>query len=283
MSRKLNCYTKFKKGIKKLKMDILLKSESELEKMRVAGRLAAQVLEMIEPHVQPGVSTLELDEIMQHYIEDEEHAISACLGYQGYPKCTCISINEEVCHGIPSPSRRLRRGDIVNIDVTVIKDRYHGDTSRMFIVGGETTPLCKKLCQCSQEALYAAIRAVGPGRNLTIVGETISPIAKRYGFSIVQDYCGHGIGTGFHESPQVLHYRNNLSVILEPGMTFTIEPMINAGTHKCSVNHKNGWTVTTKDKMPSAQYEHTIAITADGVEVLTLRQDEDFPRILKTV
>lgn len=264
-------------------MDILLKSESELEKMRNAGRLAAKVLEMIEPHVVPGVTTLQLDEIMQDFIENKEQAISACLGYNGYPKCTCISVNEEVCHGIPSPSRRLKKGDIVNVDVTVIKDGYHGDTSKMFIVGGETSPVGKKLCQCSQEALYAAIRAVGPGKNLTIVGDTISPIAKKYNFSIVRDYCGHGIGHGFHESPQVLHYPNNLSVMLQPGMTFTIEPMINAGTHKCVVNRKNGWTVTTKDKLPSAQYEHTIAITPTGVEVLTLREDEDFPRILTTV
>lgn len=264
-------------------MDIVLKSESEIEKMRVAGRLAAQVLEMIAPHVVPGVTTLQLDQIMQEYIEKDEQAISACLGYNGYPRCTCISINEEVCHGIPSPTRRLHQGDIVNIDVTVIKDHFHGDTSKMFIVGGETTPQRRKLCQCSLESMYAAIRAVGPGRSLTIVGDTIGPIAKRYGFSIVRDYCGHGIGTGFHENPQVLHYPNNMSVLLQPGMTFTIEPMINAGTHKCVVNRKNGWTVTTRDKQPSAQYEHTIAITNDGVEVLTLREEEDFPRVLKTV
>ncbi len=264
-------------------LEIILKSPSEIEKMRTAGRLAAQVLEMIAPHVKPGVSTLELDQIMQDYIEKEEQAISACLGYHGYPRCTCISVNEEVCHGIPSPSHHLREGDIANIDVTVIKDGFHGDTSMMFIVGAKTVPLRQRLCQCAQEALYAAIRAMGPGRNLMDVGNTIAPIAHKYGFSIVRDYCGHGIGQGFHEDPQVLHYPNDLSVRLEPGMTFTIEPMINAGTWKCRVNPKNGWTVTTRDKMPSAQYEHTILITEDGVEVLTLREHEDFPRYLKTI
>ena len=264
-------------------MEIILKSPSEIEKMRVAGALAAKVLEMIGPYVKPGVTTLELDEIMQDFIENKEHAISACLNYHGYPKCTCISINEEVCHGIPSPARRLHEGDIVNIDVTVIKDGFHGDTSKMFIVGHDTTPQRRSLCRCAQESLYAGIRAVGPGRNLRDIGKAITPIADRCGFSIVRDYCGHGIGRGFHEDPQVLHYYNDLSVILEPGMTFTIEPMINAGTYKCRVNHKNGWTVTTKDKLPSAQWEHTVLITDGGVEVLTLRAEEDFPRILKTV
>ncbi len=263
-------------------MEITLKSPAEIEGMRVAGRLAAQVLEMIKPHVKAGVSTLQLDEIMQDYIENEQHAISACLGYHGYPRCTCISVNEEVCHGIPSPARHLHPGDIVNIDVTVIKDGFHGDTSMMFIIGGTTTTMARNLCHCAQESLYAGIKAVGPGRNLTAVGAAISKIVRPYGFSIVRDYCGHGIGRGFHEDPQVLHYPNDASVILEPGMTFTIEPMINGGTYKCKVNNKNGWTVTTRDKLPSAQYEHTILITEDGVEVLTLREGENFPRYLRT-
>ncbi|MBU3826620.1 MAG: type I methionyl aminopeptidase [Candidatus Anaerobiospirillum merdipullorum] len=265
------------------KLEIILKSPSEIEKMRVAGRLAGQVLEMIAPYVKPGISTLELDEIMRDYIENKEQAISACFNYQGYPRYTCISVNEEVCHGIPSPAHHLREGDIVNIDVTVIKEGFHGDTSMMFIVGDKTTPLRQRVCQCAQESMYAAIRAVGPGRNLQIVGQTIAPLAHKYGFSIVRDYTGHGIGQGFHEDPPVFHHVNHVSVILEPGMTFTIEPMINAGTWKCRVNHKNGWTVTTRDKMPSAQYEHTVLITDDGVEVLTLREHEDFPRILHTV
>lgn len=262
-------------------LEIILKSPAEIEKMRVAGELAAKVLDFIGPYVKPGVTTLELDDLCQDFIVNKEHAISACLGYQGYPKCTCISVNEEVCHGIPSAMRKLHKGDIVNIDVTVIKDKFHGDTSKMFIVGHETTPLCRNLCKCAQEAMYAGIRAVHPGANLTDIGDAIYKVVKPYGFSIVRDYCGHGIGTGFHEDPQVLHYPNDLSVILEPGMTFTIEPMINAGTWQCRVNRKNGWTVTTRDKMPSAQYEHTILVTPEGCEVLTLRDEEDFPRYVK--
>lgn len=260
-------------------MNIELKSPSQIEKMRVAGKLAADVLTMITPYVKPGVSTEELDDICLDYIENTQHAISACLGYMGYPKATCISINEVVCHGIPS-HKKLHEGDIVNIDITVIKDGYHGDTSMMFIVGGKTYPRNENLCKCAQESLYEAIKVVRPGANLTEIGSTIQKIADRYDFSIVRDYCGHGLGLKFHEDPQVLHYRNDLNCILEPGMTFTIEPMINAGTWKCKVNRKDGWTVTTADKQPSAQYEHTILVTDNGCEVLTLREDEDFPRII---
>lgn len=261
-------------------MEISLKSPSEIEKMRVAGRLAAEVLEMIEPYVVPGVTTQELDDRMLDYIENVEHAISADLGYEGYPKATCISVNEVVCHGIPGP-HRLHEGDIVNIDITVIKDKYYGDTSKMFIVGGHTSPRNVQLCKCAQESMYEAIKTVRPGSNLADIGAAIQKVADRYHFSIVRDYCGHGIGSGFHEDPQVLHYKNNLKLLLEPGMTFTIEPMINAGTWKCKVNRKDGWTVTTADHQPSAQYEHTLLVTEDGVEVLTLRKDEDFPRIIR--
>lgn len=259
-----------------LDMNITIKSPEEIEKMRVAGRLAAEVLEMIEPHVVAGVSTQELDDLMLDYIENTQHAISACLGYHGYPKCTCISINEVVCHGIPG-SKRLRKGDIVNIDVTVIKDGYHGDTSRMFIIDG-TSPRNMELCKCSLQSLYESIKVVRPGGNLTEIGSTIQKIADKAGFSIVRDFCGHGLGRVFHEEPTVLHFKNNLNVTLEPGMTFTIEPMINAGTYKCHVSPKDGWTVTTADKLPSAQYEHTILVTDDGCEVLTLRKDENFER-----
>ena len=259
-------------------MDITLKSPSEIEKMRVVGAATARVLEMIEPYIVPGVTTDELDKIMNDYIEQKENAISADLGYQGYPKATCISINEVVCQGIPGP-HKLHKGDIVNIDVTVLKDKYHGDSSRMFIVG-ETSPRNQQLCKCAQEAMYEAIKTVRPGSNLTEIGAAIQKVADKAGFSIVRDYCGHGIGKGFHEEPSVLHYKNNFNCILEEGMCFTIEPMINAGTYKCKVNKKDGWTVTTADKQPSAQYEHTLLVIPNGVEVLTLRKDEDFPRII---
>ncbi len=259
-------------------MEVTIKTQEEIEKMRVAGKLAADVLEMITPYVKAGVTTLELDNIMLDYIENTQHAISACLNYHGYPKATCISVNEVVCHGIPSV-KHLHNGDIVNIDVTVIKDGYHGDTNMMYVVG-DTSPRNKSLINCARNSLYEAIRAMGPGRNLTLVGETIEKVVANTGFSIVRDYCGHGIGKEFHEDPMVLHYKNSLNLILKPGMTFTIEPMINAGTYKCKVNHKDGWTVTTADKQPSAQFEHTILITETGCEVLTLRSDENFDRII---
>lgn len=261
------------------KMQISLKSPSEIEKMRVAGRLAAEVLEFIEPYVVAGVTTGELDDRMNDYIVNVEQAVSADLGYEGYPKATCISVNEEVCHGIPG-SKILRNGDIVNIDITVIKDKYYGDTSKMYVVGGKTSLRNEQLIRCAQEGMYEAIKTVRAGSNLADIGAAIQKVADRYHFSIVRDYCGHGIGSGFHEDPQVLHYKNNFDLLLEPGMCFTIEPMINAGTYKCKVNRKNGWVVTTADHQPSAQWEHTLLVTADGVEVLTLRKDEDFPRII---
>lgn len=258
---------------------ITLKNQEQIEKMRVAGKLAADVLTFIEPYVKAGVTTLELDNLMADYIENTEHAISACFGYHGYPKFTCISPNEVVCHGIPSAGHKLHEGDIVNIDVTVIKDGFHGDTSKMFLVG-HVPPRNVNLCKCAQESMYAAIKAMAPGRNLTLVGETIQKIADKAGFSVVRDFCGHGIGEGFHEEPQVLHYKNENNLILAPGMTFTIEPMINAGTWKTKVNKSNGWTVTTADKQPSAQYEHTILITEDGCEILTHRPDDTIEKVL---
>lgn len=253
---------------------IKIKTAQEIELMRVAGKLAADVLVMIEPYVKSGVTTGELDDRCMDYIENTQHAISACLGYHGYPKCTCISVNEEVCHGIPG-AHKLRNGDIVNIDVTVIKDGYYGDTSKMFIVGGSTTPINKRLVATTQECLYSAIRTVHAGANLTAIGDCIQAIADRENFSIVRDYCGHGIGNTFHDEPTVLHYKNKNAVLLEAGMTFTIEPMINVGTWKCKVNKKNGWTVTTADKLASAQFEHTILVTDDGCEILTLRPEEE--------
>ncbi|WP_028112076.1 type I methionyl aminopeptidase [Ferrimonas kyonanensis] len=259
-------------------MTIVIKTPEEIEKMRVAGKLAADVLEMITPHVQKGVSTGELDEICHQYITDVQEAIPAPLDYHGYPKATCISVNEVVCHGIPS-HKKLKEGDIVNIDITVIKDGYHGDTSKMFIIG--QTPLRnKKLVQVAQDSLYAAIRQVRPGLCMSEIGAVIQPIAEKEGFSVVRDYCGHGIGAKFHEEPQILHYRNRTKLTLQAGMCFTIEPMVNAGDYRCKLNKKDGWTVTTKDGQPSAQWEHTLLVTDDGVEVLTLRSDETLERMI---
>ncbi|MBQ8708721.1 MAG: type I methionyl aminopeptidase [Succinivibrionaceae bacterium] len=255
-------------------MNIKIHDAAAIEKMRVAGRLAAEVLEMIAEHVKAGVTTLELDNIMLDHIENKQHAISACLGYHGYPKATCISVNEVVCHGIPG-IQKLRNGDIVNIDVTVIKDGYYGDTSKMFMVG-EPSLRCRQLCKCARESLYKALKIVKPGASFSDIGDVIQPIADKAGFTVVRDYCGHGIGTEFHTDPCVVHYRNNSyrSLIMQPGMIFTIEPMINAGTWKCKVNKKNGWTVTTADKQPSAQYEHTVIVTEDGCEITTRRAEE---------
>lgn len=260
-------------------MSVVLKTPEEIEKMRVACRLAAEVLEMIAPYVNVGVTTEELNQRCHDFIVNEQQAVPAPLNYHGFPKSICTSINEVVCHGIPN-HKKLREGDIINLDITVIKDGYHGDTSQMFIVG-HPTPRNRQLCEIAQETLYAAIRKVRPGACLTDIGAIIQPIAEKAGFSVVRDYCGHGIGKDFHEEPQVLHYRNNHKLTLQPGMCFTIEPMINAGTYRCKVDRKDGWTVTTADRQPSAQYEHTLLVTEEGCEVLTLRQDEAFERFIK--
>jgi len=259
-----------------LAMSVILKTPEEIEKMRVAGRLAAEVLEMIAPHIQPGVTTAELDHLCHEHIVTVQQAIPAPLNYHGFPKSICTSINEVVCHGIPN-HKKLRDGDIINLDITVIKDGYHGDTSAMFIVG-QTSPRNRKLCEIAQQSLYAAIRKVKAGACLSEIGAVIQPMAEAAGFSVVRDYCGHGIGKGFHEEPQVLHYRNSQRLTLQAGMCFTIEPMINAGTYRCKVDRKDGWTVTTADRQPSAQYEHTLLVTDTGCEVLTLRADEQLER-----
>ena len=269
-------------------LNITLKSPAEIEKMRVAGAAAARVLEMIEPYVKPGITTKELDDIMDDYIENVEHAKSADKGYKlgdnypPYPAATCISVNEVVCHGIPG-SYKLKDGDILNIDVTVLKDGYHGDTSRMYIVG-HVPPRVEELCKVTQQCMYEAIKTVHPGSNIRDIGDAIEKVAHKAGFTIVEEYCGHGIGSGFHEEPSILHYHNynnyfNPSISVQEGMCSTIEPMINLGKKK--IKQKNGgWTVTTADKKPTAQYEHTLLVTSNGVEVLTLRKDEDFPRII---
>lgn len=256
---------------------IPLKTEEELEKMRVAGRLAAEVLEMLAPYVQPGVTTEELDRICHDYIVNVQKAIPAPLNYKGFPKSICTSINHQVCHGIPS-NRQLKNGDIVNIDITVIKDGFHGDTSKMFYVG-QASIQAKRLVKVTQEALYLGIRQVRPGVDLGQIGHAIQQYVEAQGYSVVREFCGHGIGRGFHEAPQVLHYGTpNTGIILEPGMTFTIEPMVNAGKRHVKLL-PDGWTVVTKDHSLSAQWEHTLAVTEDGVEILTLREEEDVLRI----
>lgn len=256
-------------------MNVPIKTPEEIEKMRIAGRLAADVLEMIEPHIKVGVSTGELDAICHRYIVEEQQAIPAPLNYHGFPKSICTSVNHVICHGIPDESKLLKKGDIINIDITVIKEGYHGDTSKMFYVG-EPSILARRLTEFTQKALYAAINVVKPGARISEIGEIIESLTKKERFSIVQEYCGHGIGSGFHEDPQVLHYNGYTSrtdLVLEPGMCFTIEPMINAGKRH-SKQLKDGWTVVTKDKSLTAQWEHTLLVTETGVEVLTRRSEE---------
>lgn len=240
--------------------------------MREAGRLAAAVLKMIEAHVTPGITTGELDEICHRFITGEQQAIPAPLNYRGFPKSICTSVNDVVCHGIPG-NKKLKRGDIVNIDVTVIKDGWHGDTSRMFYVGEPNVP-ARRVCEVARRALWLGIGMVRPGVTLGDIGHAIQQLVEGEGMSVVREYCGHGIGRVFHEEPQVLHYgRPNSGLVLEPGMTFTIEPMVNlgsAGTRLMS----DGWTVKTRDRSLSAQWEHTLAVTSDGVEILTRHPDD---------
>ncbi|UZJ45854.1 type I methionyl aminopeptidase [Marinimicrobium sp. C6131] len=256
-------------------MSVSIKTPEEIEKMRVAGRMAAEVLELIEPHVQPGVTTAELDRICHDHIINEQNAIPACLNYRGFPKSICTSVNQVVCHGIPSEKKVLKNGDIVNIDVTVIYDGYHGDTSKMYFVG-KRLPHAERLVKVTQECLYKGIEMVKPGIKLGDIGHAIQQHAESNHYSVVREYCGHGIGAVFHEDPQVLHYgRPDTGLELKEGMTFTIEPMINAGKRHTKTKG-DGWTVETKDGRLSAQWEHTLAVTKDGVEVLTARHEEDF-------
>jgi methionyl aminopeptidase len=252
-------------------MSIHVKTPAEIEKMRVAGRLAAEVLNMIRPHIVAGVTTNELDRICHDYITQEQQAIPAPLNYRGFPKSICTSVNHVVCHGIPN-DRPLRDGDIINVDITVIKDGYHGDTSRMFFVG-EPSIRAKRLVEICYECMWSGIRAVRPGVALGDIGHLIQRHAEAHGFSVVREYCGHGIGREFHEDPQVLHYGSpGTGMILQAGMTFTIEPMINAGKRYVKLLPDN-WTVVTKDRHLSAQWEHTVLVTSDGHDVLTQAQD----------
>lgn len=261
-------------------MTMTIKTANDIEKMRIAGKLAADVLEIIEPYVKPGITTGELDKICYEYITKEQKAIPANIGYHGYQHTSCISINDVVCHGIPSFDKKIKDGDILNIDVTVVKDGWHGDTSKMYIAG-KPTILGKRLCDVTQQSLYKAIGLIRPGIRLREIGKIIQKYVEEHGFSSVREYCGHGIGTGYHEEPQVLHYNaDDGGVVLQPGMTFTIEPMINSGDWRTRTM-KDGWTVKTRDHGLSAQYEHTLLVTEDGCEILTLRHDETIPRILK--
>nr|WP_252180094.1 type I methionyl aminopeptidase [Endozoicomonas sp. 4G] len=265
-------------------MNITIKTPEDIEKMRIAGKLAAEVLEMITPHVKPGITTGELDRLCHDHIVNEQQAIPAPLNYgaapgrPGFPKSICTSLNHVVCHGIPNDKKTLKNGDILNIDITVIKDGYHGDTSKMFLVGS-TQPFAEKLVKVTQECLYKGIEIVKPGVRLSDIGRVIAQHAHTHHYSVVEEYCGHGIGKVFHEDPQVLHYDgygDKNDCVLQEGMTFTIEPMINAGK-KFTKLLGDGWTAVTKDRRPSAQWEHTILVTADGVEILTLRSEETLP------
>lgn len=255
-------------------MTIKIKTPEELQKMRVAGQLAANVLDMITPHVVAGVSTGTLNEIIHKYITEEQQGIPATLNYHGFPASCCISINQVVCHGIPDDNKKLKNGDIVNIDVTVIKDGFHGDTSRMYEVG-EVKPFAHRLCKVAQECMWLGIEQVKPDATLYDVAKAIQTHAEANNFTVVKEYCGHGIGEEFHEPPQVLHYAAEelKEIVLKPGMVFTIEPMINLGKAAIKLLGDN-WTVVTKDRKLSAQWEHTLAVTEDGYEIFTLRANE---------
>ena len=251
-------------------MSVTIKTPAEQNLMREAGRAAAQVLDMIGPHVQAGVTTDELNARCHDYIVHTLGCVPAPLNYKGFPKSICTSINHVVCHGIPGP-KKLKKGDIINIDITVIREGFHGDTSRMFTVG-EPSVLAKRLIEVSREAMWEGIRQVRPGATLGDIGHAVQKFAEGRGFSVVRDYCGHGIGRIFHEDPQVLHYGTpGTGMKLVPGMTFTVEPMINAGRPEVRLL-PDGWTVVTKDHSLSAQWEHTVLVTDDGVEVLTARR-----------
>ena len=254
-------------------MTVSVKSPEAIDKMREAGRLASELLDYLTPHIQPGVTTGDIDQVAHHYMVDIQHTIPATLnyappGHSPYPASLCTSVNHIVCHGIPG-DKKLRAGDIINVDVTVIKDEYHGDSSRMFFIGMPSIQ-SKRLVDVTYESMWKGIRAVRPGAHLGDVGHVIQKHAEANGFSIVREFCGHGIGRQFHEEPQVLHYgRPGTGLKLLPGMIFTIEPMVNAGRPgiRCLAD---GWTIVTADHSLSAQWEHTVLVTPDGYEVLTV-------------
>ncbi len=250
-------------------MSFSLKSKKDIAKMKIAGSKAANVLQMLTEYVVPGVTTGELDDIAFKYITEELKCIPANIGYSGFPKTLCTSINNVICHGIPTENKKLKNGDIVNIDVTVIYDGWHGDTSRMYLVG-KVPAHARRLVDVTKDCLFAGIDEVKPGATLGDLGFAIQELAEKNHYSVVRDYCGHGIGKTYHEEPQVMHYGNRGEGLkLEEGMCFTIEPMINLGSHHSKVLG-DGWTVVTKDGKLSAQWEHTVAVTSDGHEILTL-------------
>ena len=247
---------------------VSIKTPEEIEKMRISGRLAADVLDMIEPHVQPGITTEELNTICHDYITDILDAVPAPLNYRGFPKSICTSVNNVVCHGIPS-DRRLKDGDIINIDITVIKDEFHGDTSRMFAVGKPSIRAARLSLVC-HESMMKGIELIKPGVRLGDLGNTIQRHAEKNGYSVVREYCGHGIGRVFHEDPHILHYgKPGTGMEIVPGMTFTVEPMVNAGKKETRLQADN-WTVVTNDGSLSAQWEHTVLVTNMGYEILTI-------------
>jgi len=266
-------------------MNIVIKNEHDIEKMRVAGRLASEVLDFIGPHVVAGITTDELDKLCHDYMVNVQGTIPAPLnyappGYSPYPKSICTSVNHQICHGVPG-AKKLKNGDIINIDITVIKDGYHGDTSRMFIVG-EGSLAARRLCEITFEAMWIGIEQVKPGATLGDVGAAIQKFAESFGYSVVREFCGHGIGTKFHEEPQVLHYgRPGTGVKLLEGMIFTIEPMLNAGRREIK-EMPDGWTIVTKDHSLSAQWEHTVLVTSNGYEVLTVSEGTPANPRLKT-
>ncbi len=250
----------------------LIKTATDIEKMRIAGQLAWQTLNLMDQYMRPGITTEELDTICHDFVVNELKAIPAALNYRGFPKSVCISINHQVCHGIPGP-KKLKDGDIVNVDAAIIKDGYYADTSKMYFVG-KPSILAKRLVDVTQECMYMGIRLVKPGVQLGDIGEVIQKHAEKNGFTIVREYCGHGLGTQFHEDPQVLHYgHKGTGIPLEAGMVFTIEPMVNAGKREIKLL-PDDWTVVTKDHSLSAQWEHTILVTDTGYEVLTQRPEE---------
>ena len=271
---------KLKRNLNAAIMTIHIKNSQEIEKMRVAGKLASEVLDFITPFVKPGITTDEIDKLCHDYMVNVQNTIPAPLnyapdGHTPYPKSICTSINHQICHGVPGP-KALKEGDIVNIDVTVIKDGFHGDTSRMFLLG-EASIQAKRLCKLTYEAMWLGIQVVKPGAKLGDIGFVIQDFAEKNGFSVVREFCGHGIGKRFHEEPQVLHYgKPGTGLTLEAGMIFTIEPMINAGKRDIK-QMPDGWTIVTKDRSLSAQWEHTILVTQNGYEVLTVSEKTPSP------
>jgi methionyl aminopeptidase len=263
-------------------MSVLIKNAEDIKKMRVAGKLASEVLDYITPFIKPNITTEEIDKICHDYMVNEQKTIPAPLnyappGHSPYPKSVCTSVNHQICHGIPGP-KSLKKGDIVNIDITVIKDGYHGDTSRMFYVG-EPSIQAKRLCEITYQSMWLGINAVKPGAHLGDIGHAIQAYAESNGYSVVREFCGHGIGLVFHEQPQVLHYGQiDSGIELKSGMIFTIEPMINAGKRDIKML-PDGWTVVTKDRSLSAQWEHTILVTESSYEVLTVSQGTPKPFI----